>query len=499
MSARIDALPELVFSSADDLPQAKRVSRLAQAGKLRKIHAGLYTSNLNSPLDAIVLRHWREIAERLAPGSVVGYRSAQRAGPEDGKVFLVTGRRAKRIRLPGLELVVVPGGAPIPEGPARDIPYGKLYVASEPRRLLENLSTRKGASERASGAETVEAFLERVLSLRGEPQLNTLRDAAREIAPKLHLNREYEALNRIVSALLRTRNARVLHAKSALARAAGRPYDPDRLPVFDKLFGALHQTAFEHPADPARRGLALENFAFFEAYFSNYIEGTVFTIEEAEDIIFRGKIMEKRHEDSHDIKGTFQAILNDPTRGAPPSGSDEFLAWLKGVNALVMQARPDKNPGEWKAGINRAGASLFVIPELVPGTLREGFERISALGDPLARALMVMFVVAEVHPFADGNGRTARIAMNAHLTAAGLARIMVPTVYREDYLLPLKALTHNLVTDGFISAMTRAQRWSASFDFDRPREEVKSALEDCNAFREDLRNYRLIFPEKKPD
>jgi hypothetical protein len=93
----------------------------------------------------------------------------------------------------------------------------------------------------------------------------------------------------------------------------------------------------------------------------------------------------------------------------------------------------------------------------------------------------------------------ARIAMNAHLTAAGLARIMVPTVYREDYLLPLKALTHNPVADGFISAMTRAQRWSASFDFDRPREEVKSALEDCNAFREDLRNYRLIFPEKKPD
>jgi Fic family protein len=44
-----------------------------------------------------------------------------------------------------------------------------------------------------------------------------------------------------------------------------------------------------------------------------------------------------------------------------------------------------------------------------------------------------MFVVAEVHPFTDGNGRTARLAMNQFLTQAGLTRIIIPTVYRNDY------------------------------------------------------------------
>ena len=56
---------------------------------------------------------------------------------------------------------------------------------------------------------------------------------------------------------------------------------------------------------------------------------------------------------------------------------------------------------------------------------------------------MTMFVIAEVHPFADGNGRTARIAMNAYLTQAGLSRILIPTVYREDYVLPLRALSRS--------------------------------------------------------
>lgn len=495
MSQNIDALPEIAFSSAEDPAQAQRVSRLARAGRLRKLRGGIYTSNLGSSLESITLRNWRIIAEKLIPGAVVGYRSAIRGGPDNGKVFLVSGTRAKRIALPGLEVVVVPGAGPLIDGPAIDIPYRGLFVASEPRRLLENLSAAKGAKERATGRAAVEADLERILALRGERQLNALRDTAREIAPKLRLEREFKALNIIISALLATHDARVLHARSALARAAGRPYDPDRLAVFDALFQALHARIFEHIADPAPRGRAMENFAFFESYFSNFIEGTEFTVQEAEDIVFRGKIDEKRREDSHDVRGTFQALIAEPWRSQPPATVEEFLAWLKSVHALVMQARHDKRPGEWKEQANQAGPTLFVLPGLVPGTLDEGFERIRALTDPVARALMAMFVVAEVHPFADGNGRTARIAMNALLTQAALSRIIIPTVYREDYVLPLKALTNHRDPAGYISAMVKAQRWSAAFDWDRARDEVLAALKASNAFEEDLHNFKLVFPE----
>lgn len=91
------------------------------------------------------------------------------------------------------------------------------------------------------------------------------------------------------------------------------------------------------------------------------------------------------------------------------------------------------------------------------GTLREGFDRINALSDPLARALMTMFVVSEVHPFRDGNGRTARLAMNCVLSSANRSRIIIPTVFREDYLLPLKSLSNLADPTPYLRAMTKIQ------------------------------------------
>ena len=55
--------------------------------------------------------------------------------------------------------------------------------------------------------------------------------------------------------------------------------------------------------------------------------------------------------------------------------------------------------------------------------------------------------------------------MNCLLSAAGLSRINVPTVYCEDYLLPLMALGNNADAKPLVSAMTRNQSWSARFDY----------------------------------
>ena len=195
--------------------------------------------------------------------------------------------------------------------------------------------------------------------------------------------------------------------------------------------------------------------------------------------------------------GFWVAIGAAPWRDRPPQNADEFLVWLQNVNALVMQKRADKKPGEWKENANQAGSTYFVVPELVVGSLREGFERIRALPHPLAQAIMIMFVVTEVHPFSGGNGRTARLAMNCMLSSRALCRIIVPTVYREDYLLPLKALSHNRIAEPLISALGRVQRWSAAFDYSLPRAQLRESLARCNAFQEDLRSYKLLFPTAK--
>lgn len=484
------SLPEVIFTGEGDPAADRKVLRLASAGQLLKLHTGVYTSNLASPPETVVLRHWSSIVSHLLPDGVLSYRSGHDTKPFDGRLYITRGNRSRTLELPGLIIKVIPGSGAV-DG---DTPYKRLFLASQPRWILENLATGRGVGERVLPREALESELDKLLSVRGEHRFNQLRDTCRALASKIGREKEFTRLDGIMGALLGTHESKKLHSKQALARAAGRPYDPDRLALFDTLFSHLRALSLPEVAASAQMGIARENFAFFESYFSNYIEGTTFLVSEAEEIVFEGRIIPNRTEDSHDILGTFQAAMQPPWRDQPPRTADDFLHWLKSVNALVMRSRLDKNPGEWKSENNQAGATLFVTRELVQGTLREGFERIQALEDPLARALMTMFVVSEVHPFKDGNGRTARLAMNCILSAAGQLRIIVPTVYREDYFLPLKSLSNHADATPYVRAMVRIYSWTASFDYARPRSELYQTFQRCNAFEEDLKNYSLVFP-----
>lgn len=80
-----------------------------------------------------------------------------------------------------------------------------------------------------------------------------------------------------------------------------------------------------------------------------------------------------------------------------------------------MREREDCNPGLFKEINNQAGSTFFVDHTLVKGTLQHSFKYYLALKEPMARALFMMFLISEVHPFLDRNGRISRIMMNAEL------------------------------------------------------------------------------------
>ena len=83
MSTFIDKLPLLLFNSAKDSSNAKRISRLAKAGRLRKIHSGIYTSDLTSPLEQIVRPAWRQTVKYLYLIQIVDHLSAQLGIPNE--------------------------------------------------------------------------------------------------------------------------------------------------------------------------------------------------------------------------------------------------------------------------------------------------------------------------------------------------------------------------------------------------------------------------------
>ena len=73
--------------------------------------------------------------------------------------------------------------------------------------------------------------------------------------------------------------------------------------------------------------------------------------------------------------------------------------------------------------------------------------------------------------------------MNADLVKAGQTRIIIPTVYREDYLGALRQLTRRQLPDTYIRMLQRAQQFSATI-IGEDMEQMQAILEKSNAFKE---------------
>ncbi|MGN6372653.1 MAG: Fic family protein [Solirubrobacteraceae bacterium] len=480
-------------------PQDSRwASRAAGRGEIRRLARGVYTSNLEEPAKRLIRRRWYDVAAIYFPGAVVVDRSAVLAAPaEDGSLFLDVGPRPthpRPVALPGLTLRPRSGAGPV-EG---DIRFVGLHMSSQARAALENLrpSRARAGIARTLRRDELEGWLDRIARTQGPGALNELRDRAREAAPALGAEREMEELDRLVGALLGTRQAD-MRSDVGRARRAGLGYDVDRLALFETLRAELASQPFAsrpQPPDPEHL------FAFFEAYFSNWIEGTIFEVEEAEEIVFQGRMPPQRPADAHDVLGTFRATVDPRLRSTPPSSADELEDYLKAAHALVMAGRPEVAAGRYKEKPNRAGATLFVAPDLVRGTLKEGFAILDTLPPGLARAAFAMFLVAEVHPFADGNGRVARLLMNAELSSARQCRLMIPLCYRDEYLGALRALSHNSSPTALWRVLDRAQRWASLMSW-ADRGEVLAAMEDTNALvtpeLAQERNLHLLDPPVK--
>lgn len=470
-------LPEIFVS---DTAISKQVSEAVARGKLRKLASRLYTRNLTEDPAKLVRRNWYYLISGYYPDALIADRTALENQPaEDGSVFLISDKKRDTV-LPGLAFRPRKGPGPLDS----DKPFvGGAHLSSVPRAYLENMRPSRARDDRQPRTLTraqLETRLDALIRRQGDDAANKLRDEARAIASQLGLEKEGEELSALIGTLLGTRDA-LMQSPAGQARAAGQPFDPDRVRLFETLFAALRETVPTHRPAPQRAPESNSTLAFFEAYFSNFIEGTEFSVKEAEDIVFNGVIPDERPQDAHDVLGTFRIVsdLGDMTR--TPKSFDEFVAFLRRRHAIIMEARPDKNPGSFKSKPNQAGMTQFVAPDLVIGTLEKGFAFLEALGEPFQRAVFMMMVVSEVHPFADGNGRIGRIMMNAELVAAGQERIVIPTAYRTDYLGPLKAFSHNAQTAPLIRMLDVAQRYTHGVDWGT-LDRARAMLEETNAF-----------------
>lgn len=487
---------ELVFSTAQT---AQAMKRQGKSGKLRRVARGIHTSNLSDELGMVVRRNAEDIIDQRFAGAVVSHRSAFEFGDRPNRpehLFLTLAKAPRIVRLPGLTIHVLRGPGPC----ETDARYREFFLSSRERALLENLSRgreRAGVRKNLLRPELERRLVEGRGLERLDTYLNSVRDRARVEAEKLGLQKEFAELSDIIGAILGSGDAKISLPPTEIHQVRSEPYDPGRLRLFESL--ALALRVVDSPswmiAPPLNRIQAvLTSSTFYEAYFSNYIEGTKFDVDVAEAMVFRNVEPEARPQDQRDVRHTYALLSDLEEMRRVPASPEELIEILKSRHKRIMSHRPENMPGEFKRQPNRAGETRFVDPELVEGTLRQAF-RIYAdrLGAPLSRAIYMGVVIAEIHPFTDGNGRISRAMMNAELTFANQCRIIVTTGGRDDYLVALKAFSRPQQCDPIVKVLARCQAL-ASMVIWAPRGLAKAILRGLGTFDEPP-NARLFVPE----
>jgi Fic family protein len=482
---------EIIFGSSESRI-SKQISKLEKEGKIRKIAPRIYSSNLTEPVEDIVRRNLFLILGKLYHGALLSHRSAFEFQPTKAGHIFLTYTYTRKVVLPGITLRFLEGNKPLDGDNAIS---GELFASQKPRAFLENLQLSKNTRETSKclTLPELEDKLEQIIRINGEDEINKLRDKAKVIAEKLNLQKEFERLNKMISALLSTHNPKILSTPLAIARAFGTPFDPVRMKLFEELFRELQKKEFKNRPDRNTTAKSFLNFAFFESYFSNYIEGTVFEVDEAKKIIATNKPLQARNQDSHDVLGTYSLVSNKQEMSVTPQSTEEFLSLLSYRHNILLNAREDKNPGQFKDKNNFAGSTTFVDYNLVKGTLIQCFDFYKALDHPFSKATYMMFVLSEVHPFLDGNGRIARVMMNAELVKAGQSKIIIPTVFRDDYMGTLKKLTRQSDTAPYIRMLQRAHEFSENI-FGEDMNEMEEYLKHSNAFLEPAEAKLKIIP-----
>jgi Fic family protein len=474
-------LQEIIFSSSN-ANLSRKITRLEKEGQLLKIAPRIYTPHINDNPKDVIRRNIFKIIGHQYPGAVLSHRSAFEYKPSPSGDLFVTARYSRKVELPGLTLNLMKGAPAIPGD--NQFTEG-LYVSQRERAFLENFeeSRNKGGASKTLPSAEIEEKLEHIVRVNGEDALNAIRDRAREISVALGMEKSFKKLNKLINAMLTTKSAQILRSPVAIARAFGDPYDPARIALFEKLFQELQKREFRLLPERNLNHQASQNFALYEAYFSNFIEGTRFRIEEAQEIIQSGKPMFSRDNDSHDVLGTYRIVSNKSEMSITPSTAEELIQLLKDRHRVLLSARVSQLPGELKQKNNYAGDTEFVDWTLVRGTLIQGFNFYRALSSPFAKAAYMMFMISEVHPFSDGNGRLARIMMNAELVKGGQTKIIIPTVFREDYIGALRLLTRQQQPDTYIRMLQRAQLFSATLT-GNDLKVMNDILIRSNAFKE---------------
>jgi len=199
-------------------------------------------------------------------------------------------------------------------------------------------------------------------------------------------------------------------------------------------------------------------------YHSNAIEGNTLTLRETkvalEGITIGGKTLREHFEAINHRDAIL--YVEDIVRKNEP-----FSEWqIKGIHSLILKNIDEENAGRYRIINVTIGGARHVPPDFLHlpqqmGDLAKWYDKESKALHPVELAARVHADFVKIHPFVDGNGRTARLLMNLELMKAGFPAVVLPVERRLEYYEvldkahvdgdygPFLSLIYDIVVQGF--------------------------------------------------
>lgn len=220
----------------------------------------------------------------------------------------------------------------------------------------------------------------------------------------------------------------------------------DKLTEVDELLDMLNRL---RPLPPHTVKSLHEQLVLEWTYNSNAIEGNTLTLKETkvvlEGITIGGKSM-REHFEAINHKEAIEYVAAVVANNEPLT---EHL--IKSIHQLVLKNIEPDHAGVYRresvliSGADHIPTDHFLLPEQMEKLLTSYHE---FSGHPLERAARLHTDFVKIHPFVDGNGRTARLLMNLDLMRSGLLPIIIKAADRLAYYDALdKAHTKNEYDD----------------------------------------------------
>jgi Fic family protein len=198
----------------------------------------------------------------------------------------------------------------------------------------------------------------------------------------------------------------------------------------------------QQPLDSSALERLREHFRTHHIYNSTGIEGNRLTLQETMLVLKEGiDISGKPLQDSLEVKNLAKAfdLLYELVQQEVPITEN----YLRQVHQVIVGDDMTMGPGEYRnIGVIITGSD-HTPPEPfeVPIRMQELFEWISGSYDvdPIILSAIAHHELVKIHPFKDGNGRTARLLMNLILIKSGYPVCNILKTERPDYYESLSA------------------------------------------------------------